>query len=98
SAQRSAHVARPRLRAGSPARGARAPRRRSWARVPRPGARPLKPEHAAADPSRAAMHLNALLRRAVELGASDIHLKTGQPPVVRCDGALARLKEWPPLD
>jgi len=44
------------------------------------------------------MDLNALLRRAVELGASDIHLKTGQPPVVRCDGALARLKEWPPLD
>jgi twitching motility protein PilT len=44
------------------------------------------------------MDLNALLRRAVELGASDIHLKTGQPPVVRCDGALARLEEWPPLD
>jgi twitching motility protein PilT len=44
------------------------------------------------------MDLNALLRRAVELGASDIHLKTGQPPVLRCDGALARLEEWPPLD
>src|ERR671934_408208 len=44
------------------------------------------------------MDLNALLRRAVELGASDIHLKTGQPPVIRCDGALARLEEWPPLD
>jgi len=44
------------------------------------------------------MDLNALLRRAVELGASDIHLKTGQPPVIRCDGALVRLEEWPPLD
>ncbi|TML63554.1 MAG: PilT/PilU family type 4a pilus ATPase [Actinobacteria bacterium] len=44
------------------------------------------------------MDLNALLRRAVELGASDVHLKTGQPPVLRCDGALARLEEWPPLD
>jgi twitching motility protein PilT len=44
------------------------------------------------------MDLNALLRRAVELGASDVHLKTGQPPVLRRDGELARLEEWPPLD
>jgi len=44
------------------------------------------------------MDLNALLRRAVELGASDVHLKTGQPPVLRRDGVLARLEEWPPLD
>src|SRR5919198_6020921 len=58
----------------------------------------LKLPPAAADSVRAAMDLNALLRRAVELGASDIHLKTGQPPVLRCDGALARLEEWPPLD
>jgi twitching motility protein PilT len=32
--------------------------------------------------------LNALLKQAVELGASDIHLKPGRPPVLRCDGAL----------
>jgi twitching motility protein PilT len=32
--------------------------------------------------------LNSLLRRAVELGASDIHLKSGRPPVLRRDGAL----------
>jgi twitching motility protein PilT len=44
------------------------------------------------------MDLNALLRRAVELGASDVHLKTGQPPVLRRDGVLERLDEWPPLD
>jgi twitching motility protein PilT len=43
------------------------------------------------------MDLNALLRRAVELGASDVHLKTGQPPVLRRDGVLERLEEWPPL-
>ena len=32
------------------------------------------------------MELNALLGRAVELGASDIHLKVGQPPILRRDG------------
>jgi len=34
------------------------------------------------------MELNPLLRRAVELGASDIHLKVGLPPILRRDGAL----------
>jgi twitching motility protein PilT len=41
------------------------------------------------------MELNPLLRRAVELGASDIHLKVGIPPVLRRDGALAPLEEYP---
>ncbi len=44
------------------------------------------------------MDLNGLLRRAVELGASDIHLKTGQPPILRRDGALAPLEETAALD
>src|ERR671939_91493 len=44
------------------------------------------------------MDLDSLLRRAVELGASDVHLKLGQPPVVRRDGRLARMDGWPPLD
>jgi len=43
------------------------------------------------------MDLNALLARAVELGASDIHLKLGQPPVLRRDGELAPLEGWPAL-
>src|SRR5688500_5248756 len=43
------------------------------------------------------MDLNALLRRAVELGASDIHLKLDQPPMLRRDGAIAPLSECPPL-
>ncbi len=33
--------------------------------------------------------LIALLRNAVESGASDIHLKLGQPPILRLDGDLA---------
>jgi twitching motility protein PilT len=40
-----------------------------------------------------AMELNPLLRRAVDLGASDIHLKVGLPPILRRDGALAPLEE-----
>ena len=43
------------------------------------------------------MELNPLLRRAVELGASDIHLKVGVPPILRRDGALGPLEEAPVL-
>jgi twitching motility protein PilT len=41
--------------------------------------------------------LNGLLRHAVELGASDIHLKVDRPPVLRRDGGLMPL-DVPPLD
>ena len=44
------------------------------------------------------MDLNAILRIAVELGASDIHLKVGQPPMLRTDGQIAPLPECPPLN
>jgi twitching motility protein PilT len=44
------------------------------------------------------MELNGLLRRAVELGASDIHLKIGQPPVLRRDGSLGPMEDAPCLD
>jgi twitching motility protein PilT len=44
------------------------------------------------------MDLNGLLTRAVEVGASDIHLKLGQPPVVRKDGDLGVLDGWPALN
>jgi twitching motility protein PilT len=44
------------------------------------------------------MELNALLRRAVEYGASDVHLKIGQPPILRHDGALLPMENWPALD
>jgi twitching motility protein PilT len=43
------------------------------------------------------MDLNAILRRAVELGASDIHLKLDQPPMLRRDGAIAPLADCPAL-
>ena len=34
------------------------------------------------------MDLSAVLRHAVQAGASDVHLKVGQPPVLRRDGDL----------
>ena len=43
------------------------------------------------------MELNELLRRAVEAGASDIHLKLDRPPMLRRDGAVAALEGTEPL-
>jgi twitching motility protein PilT len=42
--------------------------------------------------------LNTVLRRAVELGASDIHFKVGQPPMLRRDGDLGPMEDTPALD
>src|SRR2546429_7825640 len=43
------------------------------------------------------VELNAVLRRAVEQGASDVHLKVGQLPVARGDGTLTPFADHPPL-
>ena len=43
------------------------------------------------------MELNVLLQRAVDVGATDVHLKVGEPPVLRRDGALGRIEGVPPL-
>jgi twitching motility protein PilT len=43
------------------------------------------------------MELNAILRDAVDAGASDVHFKLGLPPVLRLDGELAPLPDAPPL-
>src|SRR3989442_2127705 len=40
----------------------------------------------------AAMDLDSLLARAVDLGASDIHLKLGRPPILRRDGSLGEVE------
>ena len=44
------------------------------------------------------MDLNRFLMRAVELGATDVHLKLGQPPIVRIDGDLGPMPDAPALD
>jgi len=56
----------------------------------------LKHDPVVADARR--MELNQILHSAVERGASDIHLKVGQPPVIRFDGELGLLEGWQPLD
>ena len=38
------------------------------------------------------MDLNEILKVAIKGGASDIHLKSGLPPMFRLDGALVPLK------
>jgi twitching motility protein PilT len=42
--------------------------------------------------------LHSVLLRAVQGGASDVHLKVGRPPILRREGSLAPLEGWPPLD
>ena len=44
------------------------------------------------------MDLELILRTAVERGASDIHLKAGQPPVIRFDGELEPLEGFAIFD
>ena len=43
------------------------------------------------------MDLSAVLRHAVAAGASDVHLKVGQPPVLRSDGELTYAADFGPL-
>jgi len=43
------------------------------------------------------MNLNQVMRIAVGLNASDVHLKVGQPPIVRVDGQLEQLEGFEPL-
>jgi twitching motility protein PilT len=43
------------------------------------------------------IELIALLKSAVESGASDLHLKLGQPPVIRLDGDLEQMEGVPSL-
>ncbi len=43
------------------------------------------------------MDLSAVLRHAVAAGASDVHLKVGQPPVLRTDGELTPAADFGPL-
>jgi twitching motility protein PilT len=44
-----------------------------------------------------AMDLNVILHRAVELGASDLHLKLGRPPMFRRDGVVLPMEGAPVL-
>src|SRR2546427_12657547 len=43
------------------------------------------------------MDLDRLLQHSLAVGASDVHLKHGQPPLLRQDGTIMQLDGWPPL-
>ena len=43
------------------------------------------------------MDMNTLLRQSVEANASDLHLSSGMPPMMRVDGDLQKL-DYPPCD
>ena len=64
------------------------------ARNPRTASGLKRPEPTCRCPWMARHGAQSLLRRAVELGASDIHLKVGLPPILRRDGALSPLEEY----
>src|SRR5690606_21039686 len=49
-------------------------------------------------PARMPADINALLKRAVDLGASDLHLKVGSYPVARVHGRLRPITEEKRLD
>jgi twitching motility protein PilT len=40
-----------------------------------------------------AININALLKKTVAMGASDLHIKVGSPPIVRISGVLTILKD-----
>jgi twitching motility protein PilT len=48
-------------------------------------------------PAERELDLFDVLHTAVERGASDVHLKVGQPPIVRFDGHLEPMQGWGPL-
>jgi twitching motility protein PilT len=50
----------------------------------------LSPALGSPQASEARTRIEGLLRRTVETGASDLHLRTGEPPIFRRDGELVR--------
>src|SRR5712691_7255561 len=84
--------------------GARADRQRG-SRLQAPAFRPLpergdrvKPGAGSPEPGACPMHVNDLLKLAVEQGASDLHLKVGSYPMMRLRGVLRPVTDDKRLD
>jgi twitching motility protein PilT len=75
------------VRAGAPAAGA------PVAGAPAPGAVAAR---SSAELAEARAALDGLFRRLVDTGASDLHLRSGEPPLLRLHGELVR-EDLPPL-
>jgi twitching motility protein PilT len=50
------------------------------------------------DAGESAAKLDRLLRHLVSTGSSDLHLRSGQPPIIRLDGDMQRLEQFGVLD
>jgi twitching motility protein PilT len=61
------------------------------------GGQPVASSDAVVTSAGGPAHLNVLLTRMVELGASDLHLSAGRSPSVRIDGTIRDLDDWPPM-
>ncbi|HWE43214.1 MAG TPA: type IV pilus twitching motility protein PilT, partial [Gemmatimonadaceae bacterium] len=64
------------------------------ATIPQPDA--PAPDVFVADP-RAKIEIDTLLKHMVTKGASDLHLRVGEPPVLRLHGEMLRIEGQPPL-
>ena len=63
---------------------------------PPPAPTPAPPARSTQESSELRSAMEALFRQLVQSGASDLHLRTGEPPMLRIHGELAR-QEQPPL-
>src|SRR5580765_966441 len=59
---------------------------------------PATPKVQVGEDSTARMAMDNLLRQLVEQGGSDLHLRCGEPPILRRHGEMVRLEDEPPLD
>jgi twitching motility protein PilT len=57
----------------------------------------LSPEPRLTTSSPARERIDQLLRLTVTRGASDLHLRSGEPPILRCHGEIVRIADWPKL-
>jgi twitching motility protein PilT len=61
------------------------------------GARAEEPEFPPSDPARRA-EMEVLLKQLVERGASDLHLRVGEPPILRLHGEMQRIEGFPVME
>jgi twitching motility protein PilT len=54
--------------------------------------------HASVGNDTARAEIDALLRRLIESGSSDLHLRVGEPPMLRKDGEMERMEGFPALE
>jgi len=67
--------------------------------TPPTGSAPVRNvQEAAADPAQAREAMEQLLRMLVEQGASDLHMRVGEPPILRKSGEMHRVEGQPKID